>query len=165
MKPRIKSKCLLRPQRTSAGRFGVDKDEIPTGGRYRARNEQELVLVQQFISERLLTGAGNAGSQPVWVGNGRGLDNVHIRRLGYVYGGQDMRNGIQRPKSRVSRYLENRRGGIDRAVYRPDAFAIPPSSDPIRSFAVVPGPGERRAIQPPRYELAPTQQGWQRRQV
>jgi len=27
------------------------------------------------------------------------------------------------------------------------------------------GPGERRAIQPPRYELAPTQQGWQRRQV
>ncbi len=78
MKPRVKSKRLLRPQRISSGRVGADEDEIPTVGRYCAWDEYELVLGQQSISEHLLTGAGNAGSQPVRVGNGRRLDNVHI---------------------------------------------------------------------------------------
>jgi hypothetical protein len=78
MKPRIKSKRLLQPQRISSGGFGADEDEIPTEGRYSAWDEQELVLGQQFISKRLLTGAGNAGPQPVWVGNSRRLNNVNM---------------------------------------------------------------------------------------
>jgi hypothetical protein len=61
-----------------SGRFGAHEDEIPAERRYCTRDEQEFVPGQQFISKRLLTGAGNAGPQPVRVGNSRRLNNVNM---------------------------------------------------------------------------------------
>ena len=155
MEPRIECKRLLQSQRIGSRRFAGDEDEIPAVKyRYRARNDHKLMHAQQLVSECLLPCARNSRAQPVGVGHIGRLHDAHTRWLGNVYCGQDVRNDVQRSETRVSRDLQDRSCGINRAVDRTHAPAVPPCAYSVGSLATVPTRRELGSVELPRNQFA-----------
>src|SRR5258708_12620295 len=88
-------------------RNGADEDQVPAMGRYRARNQYELVLRKQGVSETLLAGAGDSIPQPVGVGNSRHFDDVNACRINYRCACPYMRDAAQARETLLHRDLNN----------------------------------------------------------
>src|SRR5690606_17642056 len=96
---------------------------------------------QELVAEGLLARAGNARAQPVAIGHRLRIDDVDIAGIGDDGSRHAMRYRVERPKPLVDRDFENGRRGIERAVDRARAPAVPAAADAIGPFAAIPGRG------------------------
>jgi hypothetical protein len=67
METGIEREVFLRPQHVRPRRRRGHEDQIPTPVGNRARYDNELVLSEQCVSERLLTRTRNSGSEPIGI--------------------------------------------------------------------------------------------------
>jgi hypothetical protein len=145
----IKGECLLELQRIVAGRLAGDKDQVPAMTGHRAWNCEKTMLSQQVVAECLLAGARDTGPQPVRIGNGDWIDDMHRGGVGDDSRRQDMWDRVECAESLVDRDLKDRRRRVDGAVDRPHAFAVPSTADTISAFTAIPCRCISGLVEPP----------------
>jgi hypothetical protein len=117
--------------------------------RHRARDCDKGMLSLQIVTERLLTGARDTGSQPVRIENGGWIDDMHRGAVGNHGPPPSHARQCQTAKTLVDRDLKDRRRRVDRAVNRPHALAVPAAADTIGAFAAIPCRGIGCLVEPP----------------
>jgi len=162
METRIECEGFLNVLLVCACRLGRIEDQIPAMGGHRAWNDDELVLGQKRITERLLSCAWDSGPQPVDVGNVGRLNHMNARHVDDMKGGQDMWQRVERFEAFVNRDFEDRGRGIEGAIDDANTFAVPSAAELESAFATIPGRREARLIEAPGDEMAASQRHWQR---
>src|SRR6266581_6860016 len=104
---------------------------------------------KEGIAESLLPGAGAPRPQPVGIRKGGRLDNLDPRRVGDRYGRQHVRHRIEGSEALVRGDLQYGGRGIERAVDRPDASAVPTPAELVGTLAAVPVRSVCRLVEPP----------------
>ena len=153
MKTSIECEAFLRSQRISPCCPAGDEDQIPTVVGNRARNDDEFVASKQRISESLLAGARDPRSEPIGIGDRFRVNDIDRGRLENYRGRQHVRHRIQCTEPFVDCHLKNSRRGIDRAVHRPDPWAVPAPAHTKGTLAAGPRIAKMSQVEAPRHQL------------
>jgi hypothetical protein len=81
MEPGVEIERLLERERIEACRFARYEHTVPSMVGNGTRNCHETMPLKEVITESLLAGAWNARGQPIRIGYGRGIDDMHFRPI------------------------------------------------------------------------------------
>lgn len=113
MEPGVESEGFLERERIEACRFARYEHKVPAVLGHGTRDCHETMPLKEVITESLLASAWNARAQPIRIGYGRGIDDMHFGPID----GDDCReyvgNRVERTKALMDGNLEDCCRGID----------------------------------------------------
>ena len=158
MQPGIQCEGLLQEGAVIPPGGAGEEHQVPAVPGDGAGDEDDRMLAKQSIAEVLLAATGDAGYQPVLIGDILGMNDLDPVGRENLHGGEHMRYGVQGAKSLVNRDLQDGGSRVQRAVDGAHAFPVPAAAKAERAFTAVPRLGVLLLIQPPGH-----QPGWSKR--
>ena len=153
VQPRIKCETLLLHIIEMTSCSIRIEDQVPAVSGNGRWYQAEQVILQELITESLLTGAMRSWDEPIGIRNILGMDNMDRGHVDDASTCQHMMGCVEHLKALMNRNLHNGGRRVDGRVDCADTLGIPATTDAIRSFARVPAVRMSFLIEAPEPEL------------